>query len=245
MKKLAIVTGGSRGIGPVIGRALAAQFHIVFVQRGEATEAVASIRDTGGTADSLSANLNNRDNVAAFFAAFDAKFGTGRLFGLVNNAGICPRTAVADTTQAEYDEVSGVNLQGPMWMAQMALPRMWQSGGGSMVHIGSVAGLDGGNNCSMVYSATKMALVGMSHHLAKNGVDPVTKALVRSNVLAPGPTVTEMMATMDPTVVTNMANASLTKTLSTPEHVATGVAFLLSNCNVSGAVVQVGANIRW
>ena len=249
---IAVVTGGSGGLGPVIGLALAQRGvgTIVFAQRGDARGAVAAVEAAGGRALALPCDVSSRAGVAAFFAAFVAA-GCSRLDVLVNCAGACPRTAIEDTDEAELAGTLAVNAAGPLWMAQAARPLMWASGGGAVVNVGSLAGEDGANAASIAYSMAKAALRGMMMQLAKSGFPPGTAAdaraaapLIRVNNVSPGPVATAVLESMAPADLARITAATLTGRVTTPQEVADAVAFFaLDATNVTGQTLQLSGGV--
>lgn len=152
---VAIVTGGSGGVGPVIGLALSRRGigSVVFAQRGDASSAVAAVVAAGGRAAALPCDVSSRAGVAAFFAAFSALH--PRLDVLVNCAGACPRTAIEDVDEAEFAAALAVNTAGALWLCQAARPLMWAGGGGAIVNVGSLAGEDGANAASIACNSIR------------------------------------------------------------------------------------------
>jgi NAD(P)-dependent dehydrogenase (short-subunit alcohol dehydrogenase family) len=250
-QRVAIVTGGSGGMGPAIGAALARRGvgTIVFAQRGDASAAVAAVQSAGARALSLPLDVSSRAGVAAFFASFVASVG-GRLDFLVNVAGAAPRTAVEDVDEAEMAATLAVNVTGPFWMCQAARPLMFASGGGAVVSVGSLAGEDGAFAASPAYSIAKAGLRGMMMHLAKNGfpgapgADRATQPLIRVNNVSPGPVATAMLASMAPADLAKITAATLTGKVTTVEEVASAVVYLLLDAhNSTGQTLQLNGGV--
>ena len=204
-RRVAIVTGGSGGMGPAIGLALARRgvAVIVFCARRDSSAAVAAVTAAvpGCEAASLPLDVSSRAGVADFFRAFQSRY--PRLDFLLNVCGECPRTAIEDVDEEELFRVYSVNAAGPLWMCQLARPLMWASGGGAIVNVGSLAGEDGANAASVAYTMAKAALRGMMMQLAKQGFPPGAASgaaadraalpLVRVNNVSPGPVRTPML----------------------------------------------------
>ena len=250
---IAIVTGGSGGMGPVIGSALAARGvgTIIFAQRdcARAAGAVALVLAHGSTCTAMRLDISSREGVGSFFADFTARH--GRLDILVNVAGDCPRTAIGDVDEAEFEAVARVNAAGPLWMVQAARRLMWTSGGGAIVNIGSLAGEDGANAASIAYSMAKAGLRGLMMQLSKEGFAPGTPAgmrgsapLVRCNNVSPGPVATEMLKSMDPARLAAITAATLTGRVTAIEEVAAAVVFLaLDGINVTGQTLNLSGGL--
>ena len=249
--RVAIVTGGSGGMGPAIGLALARRGvgHIVFAQRGDASAAVAAAERAGASARGLALDVSSRAGVLAFFAAFDAAH--ARLDMLVNCAGVAPRSAVADVDEEEMAAALAVNVTGPFWMCQAARPRMFASGGGAVVNIGSLAGEDGANAASPAYSIAKGGLRAMMMHLAKAGFPPGVGAdaragqpLIRVNNVSPGPVDTVMLASMSAADLAKITAATLTGRVTTVDEVAAATAYLLLDAhNTTGQTLQINGGV--
>ena len=250
---VAIVTGGSGGMGGAIGLELARRgVTVVYGQRREATEAVAAIAAMGGSAISLPLDLSTRAGVSAFFEAFSGWF--ERLDYLVNCSGECPRTAIADVTEEELAKTFAVNANGPFFMAQFARPLMWKSGGGAIVNIGSVAGEDGAFAASPAYSMAKGALKAMMMQLSKQGFPPEAYApgapprstfpYIRINNIAPGPVMTPMLESMAPADLQKIKDASLTSCVTGVEEIAKATAYLLLDAkNTTGQTMGINGGI--
>ena len=138
--KVALVTGGSRGIGKDICIALAEAGSKVCLtylnQKKQADEVVASIEQKGGKAIAIQMDVRERITVRDTFSKCVETF--GGLNVLVNNAGINNPTDFDQLTDHDWDEILDVNLKGPFICSQLALPHLQRSGGGSIINIGSV-----------------------------------------------------------------------------------------------------------
>jgi len=234
---IAIVTGGSGGMGPAIGVELATRGvgTVVFAQRRVATAAVGAVEAAGGRAVSMHLDVSSSVGVSSFFAEFSSRF--DRLDFLVNVSGECPRTPISDVTEAELAAAFAVNATGPFFMCKAARPLMWRSGGGAIVNIGSVAGEDGAFAASIAYSMAKGALKSMMKQLAKNGFPPEaylpgapprsTFPLIRCNNVSPGPVATDMLKSMTSEDQQKIRDNTLTDSVTQCEEVAKCVAFLL------------------
>jgi 3-oxoacyl-[acyl-carrier protein] reductase len=193
--KVALVTGGSRGIGRAIAEKLAADGATVAVHYGRnsksAEEVVGAIRANGGTAYAIGADLNAKDAAQKLFAAFDAEGktsgGNGKLDILVNNAGIAPLVGFSETTEAQLDELLAVNVRAPFFIAQEAVKRL--NDGGRIVNLSSVV--------------ARLPAKGLAaYSLTKPAIDSLTKSLaadlggrnINVNAVAPGVIATDMTA---------------------------------------------------
>jgi 3-oxoacyl-[acyl-carrier protein] reductase len=227
--KLAFVTGGSRGLGKAIVRALAdAGAAVVFTYRTErpAGEAVASeINARGGRALALGANSTDRPAMRAALAQAEDAFGP--LSVLVNNAGINKPTDFDQITDADWDEVLTVNLKGTFICTQEALPLLKRAGGGAIVNLASVSGQYGGPRTAH-YAASKAGIISLTQVVARFGAEHN----IRCNAVAPGIIETDLSAgaIKAPAVQASIPNILL-KRMGTPEEVGDAVVFLASDAS--------------
>ena len=221
----AFVTGGSRGIGRAIARALAeagADVALSFREcRGEAEDVVGEIRALGRRAIALRMDVTERASIEAAARAADEALGP--LSILVNNAGINKPTDFDQVEDADWDRILATNLRGPFVCAQVFLPLLAR--GGSIVHIGSVSGQYGGPRTAH-YAASKAGLISLSQVIARFGA----RQGVRSNVVAAGLIASDMAAAgMASASVQQAADSILLKRLGTTGEVADAVVFLASD----------------
>lgn len=187
--KKAIVTGGAGGIGRATSLAMAAEGAAVAVVdlNGEAAEAVASeIREAGGTAIALAADVSSEPDIERVVAAAASEF--GGIDVVFNNAGIIRRTTAVETSVEEWDLVFGVNVRAIFLMCKHVVPVMAAGGGGSIVNTGSGWGLKGGGR-AISYCASKGAVVNMTRALA---IDHGPQG-IRVNSVNPGDVDTGML----------------------------------------------------
>jgi 3-oxoacyl-[acyl-carrier protein] reductase len=231
--KVALVTGGSRGIGRAIAERLAQDGAAVGVTyaRDEtaASETVENIRKNGGRAFALQAGLGERGDAARLWAAFDA-VGTehvpdGKLDIIVNNVGIGDFASLESLTEDAFDKVFAVNVRAPFFVTQQGLPRLRD--GGRIINISSsVARL--ATPGMIAYGATKGALDNFSLALAKElGPRGITV-----NSVAPGTVLTDASAATllgDPHAEAQAASLAALGRIGRPEDMADIVAFLASD----------------
>ncbi|MEV4499055.1 SDR family oxidoreductase [Micromonospora sp. DT201] len=231
--KVALVTGGSRGIGRAIAERLARDGAAVGVAyaRDEtaASETVERIRKNGGLAFALRAELGRHGDATRLWAAFDAagKDHTpdGKLDIIVNNAGIGRSAALASLTEDGFDEVFAVNVRAPFFIVQQGLSRLRD--GGRIINISS-----GAASLAMpeiiAYGATKGALDTFTLNLAKElGPRGIT-----ANSVAPGIVDTDVNAAWlrgNPQAEAHAASLAALGRVGQPADVADIVAFLASN----------------
>lgn len=223
--KIALVTGGSRGIGRAIVNAFVREGASVYFTYSSNAEAA---RDTceavGLTIDrAVQADVRDRAALQQLMAKIETE--AGKLDVLVNNAGINNPTDFDQITDDDWDEILGVNLKGPFVVTQEAIGLLRKSGSASVIHIGSVSGQYGGPRTAH-YAASKAGLISLAQviarFLAPNGV--------RSNTLAAGLISSDMAAAglANPAVQAAAAQV-VQKRLGTVDEVAETAVFLASD----------------
>jgi len=185
--KVILVTGAAQGIGFGCARMAAAEGASVVlgdIQKDRGEESAAKIRAEGGQAIFHYADLTDEAQCAALVEATTKKF--GRLNGLVNNAGWFPRARLEETTSELWDKVLNVNLRSAFYVTKFAVPHMREIGGGSIVNMGSINGIQGLPNL-VAYAAAKGGLLSMTRTLA----GALAPDRIRLNYIIPGWIATE------------------------------------------------------
>jgi meso-butanediol dehydrogenase/(S,S)-butanediol dehydrogenase/diacetyl reductase len=190
--KIAIVTGGNRGIGRGIALALAeAGADVVIAARNlaQSTEVAAELQAMGRRALAVAADVSDAVQVNALMEQVEAAF--GGLDILVNNAGILTVSPVETMAEAMFDEVFKVNVKGTFLCCKAAIPALKRRGGGRIVNLSSVAGKSGLPTLAH-YCASKFAVIGFTQSLAKElAGDGITV-----NAICPGIVRTQMWDTL-------------------------------------------------
>jgi 3-oxoacyl-[acyl-carrier protein] reductase len=221
--KVAIVTGGSRGIGAAVAERLAKDgFAVVINYSGDTKSAealAAKIEGAGGRALTVKADVSDPDAVRDMFDATAKTFGGVDV--LVNNAGIMQLAKIADSDDALFDRQIAVNLKGSFNAMREAARRLRD--GGRIVNLStSVVGTK--LETYSVYAATKAAVETMTAILSKE----LRGRHITVNAVAPGPTSTDLFLNgKSPELVDRLAKMNPMERLGTPEDIASAVAFLV------------------
>ncbi|RJX24864.1 MAG: 3-oxoacyl-[acyl-carrier-protein] reductase [Desulfurivibrio sp.] len=223
--KIAVVTGGSRGIGKAVCLRLAglgATVVVNYVSRPDAAEAtVAAIKDAGGQAAAYQFNVADALQVQAAFKKILADF--GRVDILVNNAGITRDGLIAMMKEQAWDEVLDTNLKGAFNCIKAASRPMMKQRWGRIVSITSVIGF-AGNAGQANYAAAKAGMVGLTRSVAKE----LASRGVTVNGVAPGYIDTDMTRELAEEVTEKIKAEIPMNSLGTVEDVAAAVAYLAS-----------------
>jgi 3-oxoacyl-[acyl-carrier protein] reductase len=234
--KVAIVTGGARGIGRQIVETFAQEGAklIYSLDMGHGEYELPNVRH-------VQLNVTNRDQVAKFVE--EVKNEVGKIDVLVNNAGITRDALIQKMTEDMWDAVIDVNLKGVFNLTQAVAPIMMENGKGSIVSISSVVGVYG-NVGQTNYAATKAGVIGMTYTWAKEFTRK--GAAVRSNAIAPGYVETEMMATVPDKVLQPIREKTPLGRLGKPQEIANAVLFLASDESsyINGHVLEVTGGLR-
>lgn len=225
MRKSALVTGASRGIGRAVAGLLAREGWPVcvnYLERRDAAEALVSeLRAQGCAAMAFQADVADRAAVETMARAASEALGPVEL--LINNAGISHQGLFQDMDDALWDRLLAVNLTGPRNAIRAVLPHMLSEKRGCIVNISSIWGLRGGS-CETAYACSKAAVVGLTRSLALE----LAPSGVRVNCVAPGCIETDMVRALGEETRAMLAEETPLGRLGRPEDVAEAVAFLAS-----------------
>ena len=232
--KVAVVTGGSRGIGAAIARKLASQgANVAVIYAGNeelAQQVCGQCQETGVTARAYRCDVSDFDQAKETVNQIKADFGTIDI--LVNNAGITQDGLIAMMKEEAFDRVLDVNLKGAFHMIRHCVGIFLRKKGGTIVNITSVSGL-AGNAGQANYAAAKAGLVGLTKSVAKE----LAPKGITCNAVAPGFIETDMTKDL-PAGDSLLQSIPLGRT-GKPEEVAEAVAFLASSSYITGQVLQV------
>ncbi len=224
--RVAIVTGGSRGIGRAISFALAGAGATVVVNyRGNtaaAEETLAAIAAMGGKAIAIQADVANGDDVKRLFSEVNTAY--GRIDILVNNAGITRDTLMMRMKDEDWDAVIDTNLKSQFLTTKAAISPMVRARSGRIINITSVVGLMG-NAGQANYAAAKAGIIGFTKSVARE----IGSRSVTVNAVAPGFIDTELTAVLSEDMREGLKKQIPLGRLGSPEDVAGLVVFLASD----------------
>ena len=233
--KVAVITGGARGLGAAMAELFAKEgARVIAVDLGDATFENPNIELY---------KLNITDSVACkeFYDYAIEKYGHVDI--LVNNAGITKDSMTRKMTDDQWDLVIDINLKGVFNLTRYVGPFMEEMGGGSIINISSVVG-EYGNIGQANYAASKAGVIGLTKtwakEFARKGVP------VRCNAIAPGYIMTDMMKTVPEDLLKKFAGLTMLGRLGQPEEIAKAALFLASDDSsyVTGHVLSVNGGMR-
>ncbi len=243
--RVAVVTGASRGIGRAIagGLAEAGASVVVAARNAELCEEVAGeIVSSGGVAVSVSFDLSLPDSHAAVVDAAIDRF--GRLDILVNNGAILKPHFIEKVSEEELSLLEGTNVRGPLLLSRAALPHLAESGHGTIVNLGAVAGHRPMKGLG-AYGASKAAMISWTRVMAQEW----TPKGVRVNGLTPGSVATDMILPQDPEkrahFEAEMASQNLFGRIADPAEMVGPVLFLASDASsyMTGHILVVDGGL--
>ncbi len=237
-KRVALVTGGSRGIGAAVARALAtagADVAVNYRERAaEAAAVAADIRAMGRRAVAVGADVSDSAAVAAMMATIADALGPIDI--LINNAGIGLVRGVDELTEAEFDLTIAVNLKSAFLCTQAAIPHMRAQGWGRIVNISSGAAR-GAGGVGVHYNASKAGMEGLTRgyaaRLVKDGitVNAVSPSLIETDMVRGG-------------VASSPARIPLGR-FGTPEECAQAVLMTIGNAYMTGQTIQLNGGMSF
>jgi 3-oxoacyl-[acyl-carrier protein] reductase len=225
INKVILVTGASRGIGAAVAKKLAGEGAKVIINyagaQGEAEQTVQSIKDHGGDAIALKADVSKAGEVAAMFDAAIAHY--GRIDVLVNNAGIMITKLLKDTTDEDFTRQFEVNVRGTFNTLREAANKL--ANGGSIINFSSTT-----TRVMMPTYSTYVATKGAVEQFTRVFAKEIGARGINVNAVLPGPTNTELFTKGKPQeVIDRLASLNAFNRIGEPEDIAKVVAFLASD----------------
>ena len=237
-EKIAVVTGGSRGIGAAIAKKLASQGMTVIINYcGSEDRALAvksEIEAAGGQAEAWRCDVSDCGQCESFVKAVMEKY--GRIDVLVNNAGITRDGLMMRMTDENFSRVIDTNLKGTFYMMRFVSRHMLKAKKGRIINMASVVGLMG-NAGQVNYAASKAGVIGATKSAAKE----LASRGITVNAIAPGFIDTEMTGALSEKVQEQILTQIPLGTFGKPEDIANCAAFLASDeaAYITGQVIQV------
>jgi 3-oxoacyl-[acyl-carrier protein] reductase len=240
--KVALVTGGSRGIGREICSRLAEHGAAVAINYNKSKREAEDLRDRivagGGKAVVIQADVRVPEDTERLVDEAVAQL--GRLDVLVNNAGFNRDTLILRMSLADWDEVMDMNLRAVFLCTKAALRPMMKGRWGRVINIGSVSGI-AGNAGQANYAAAKSGLVGFTRAVARE----MGSRNVTANLIMPGLVITELTKDIRPEIVAGVKQRLMIDRMGTPTDVAACVVFFASDEGgyVTGQVLSVDGGL--
>jgi len=242
--KIAVITGGGRGIGRAITLALAQQgtnVVLTYLTRRDSCESTATdVRALECEALVVQADVTKRESVRHLISTATEKF--GRIDVLVNNAGILQQKPFKTITDEDWDTMLATNLKSVFACSQEVMPVMVRQGGGSIINISSSGGQVGGM-LAVHYAVSKAGVISLTRSLARVGAPDG----IRANCVAPGLIETEMTSEeiASPGGRQKIEQQILLRRPGRAEEVATAVAFLVSDkaAYITGHTLNVNGGL--
>ena len=240
--KVALVTGGSRGIGFATCKKLASEGATIIItdicDSEKAAPAIKELEDMGAVAKFYQSDVSNMESVQATVDSVIEEFGGIDI--LVNNAGITRDMLVLKMEDSDFSSVIDINLKGPYNMIKATYKQFMKRRSGRIISLASVVGLTG-NAGQANYSASKAGIIGLTKSVAKElGARGVTV-----NAVAPGYIATEMTEVLSDKVKKSFEASIPMRRRGTPEDVANVICFLASDdaAYVTGEVIRIDGGL--
>jgi 3-oxoacyl-[acyl-carrier protein] reductase len=233
--KVAVVTGGARGLGQAMAELFAKEgAKVVAADMGE-------FNYTNENVEGYKLNVTDTEECKKFFDYVVEKY--GRIDVLVNNAGITRDVMTRKMTDDQWNVVIDVNLKGVFNLTRYVGPHMQSLGGGSIINISSIVG-EYGNIGQANYAATKAGVLGLTKTWAKEFA--MKNGNVRVNAIAPGYTMTDILKTVPQDLLDGFARQTMLGRLGQPEEIASAALFLASDeaSYITGHTLSVNGGMR-
>jgi len=237
--KVAVITGGSRGIGKATAIALAQKgAHIAIIYRSSEEKAKALVQEISKTykvkAKAYKCDVSNFNKAKETASQIEIDFGTINI--LVNNAGILIKEPFLETKEETWDRTIDVNLKGVFNMCRFVIPVMLKNNSGKIVNVSSIAGRNGGT-VGIPYAASKAGIIGITNALASE----FTPKGIYVNAVAPGPVDTDLFKGLSPEQRKKLEALSPNGRFAKPEEIAHAIVCLIENDYISGETININA----
>ena len=236
MEKVAVVTGGSRGIGKAIVEALARKNVKVIANYNQSEEKAKKLKEElekeNIEIDIFKADVSKREEVKKMIDYTIKKY--GKIDILINNAGIDQEKMFQDITDEDWNNVMKVNLYSVFCTTQEVIPYMINQKNGCIINISSIYGINGGS-CAVAYSATKAGIDGMTKALAKE----LGPSNIRVNSIAPGYIDTDMNEKYSEEEREQIKEETPLEKIGKPEDIAKCIEWLIEDNFTTGQVISI------
>ena len=240
MNKIAIVTGGSRGIGRAIVESLARKGIKVIANYNKSEEKAIELKEKLAKEnimiDIFKADVSKRTDVKDMIEYVIGKY--GKIDVLVNNAGISQEKMFQDITDGDWDEIIKVNLYSAFCVTQETIKNMLKNKNGCIINISSIYGINGGS-CAVMYSATKAGIDGMTKALAKE----LGPSNIRVNSIAPGCIDTDMNSYLTEQEWEEIKNETPLQKIGKGIDIAKCVEWLVEDEFTTGQVISINGGL--
>ncbi len=242
MKKVALVTGGAKGIGAATVKKLCKDGYAVAINYNTSEQRALSLcsfcASEGFTAIPVKCDVSVSSDVEKMFSQIEEKLGTVEL--LVNNAGVSLWGLFDTVTDEEWNNVIGTNLTGTFNCIRRAIPAMLNKKYGRIINISSVWGQEGAS-CEAVYSASKAGIIGLTKALAKE----YAPSGITVNCLCPGVIDTDMMSRFSDEEKAVICEEIPVGRMGTPEEIAHAVSFLAdkNSAYITGQILGINGGM--
>ena len=237
-ERVAVVTGGSRGIGRATAIMLSqkgAKVALIYNSSPEkAKEVQEHITENGGICKIYRCDVSNFKEAEETISKIVEGFKSIDI--LVNNAGIAIKANFVETPEDVWDKTLDTNLKGMFNMCRFVVPEMLTKGAGKIVNVSSLAGRNGGT-LGVPYAASKAGVIGLTQALASE----FTPKGILINAVAPGPVYTDLVANLPEDVIKNLEKLSPVGRFAHSEEIAHAIIFLIENDYVSGEIININA----
>ena len=231
--KIAIVTGGTRGIGKaIVGELVSKGIKVIINYKKSDTIANQMQEKFGEMVRVYRADISKRDEVKGLIAYTLQEYGNIDI--LVNNAGIAQTKVFTEITDGDWNDMIQTNLTSSFYTIQEVLPTMIHNKKGCIINISSIWGITGGS-CEVHYSAAKAGINGLTKALAKE----LGPSNIRVNAIAPGIIATDMTSDYSEEEWENIRNQIPLEKIGKPEDIAKCVSWLVEDNYTTGQIIQV------
>ncbi|MEG0282885.1 MAG: SDR family NAD(P)-dependent oxidoreductase [Clostridia bacterium] len=235
MNKVALVTGGSRGIGKAVVIMLAKEGYHVFLNYNKSVTQAIDIKkelaNDGFSIDIIKADISIFSEVETMMDFVFSK--VKKIDLLVNNAGVSVEKMFTDCSLADFDKVFDTNVKGTFLVTKHIAKKMVKQHSGNIINISSIWGITGAS-CETIYSASKAAIIGLTKALAKE-LGPTN---IRVNCIAPGMIATDMNAIYSDDEIDAITNDTPLMRIGKPEDIAKCVKWLAEDEFTTGQVIS-------